>query len=157
MSKITSKNFQESLNGIVTLFATVREKIQGLLVFAMEQASQGNYTYINLLIANAGKLKGISMNGIQQYIEKHNDVELVSEAGIRKFSNKKTKGFEFVAPTTPWYEDNNAGAVVIVDLDASIKTMITRLTGVVDGKNSLKEGQEMAKVAKVLKALKAVA
>ena len=157
MSKINSKNFDAALTTVIGLFATVREQIQGLLDFAMVQASKGNYTYINILIAAGGKLKGISMNGIQQYVEKYCDVQLVSESGVRKFSNKKTKGFKFVAPTTPWYEDNNAGAVTVVDLDSTLKSLITRLTGVVDGKNKLKEGQDVAKVSKVLKALKAVA
>ena len=131
MSKITSKNFNDSLTAVIGLFATVREKIQALLEFAMLQASQGNYTYINMLIANAGKLKGISMNGIQMYVEKHCDVVLESKAGVRAFTNKKTKGFSFVAPTTPWYEDNNAGAVVIVDLDQAVKSLITKLSSVV--------------------------
>ena len=157
MSKITSKNFNAALNNIVSLFATVREQIQELLEFGMLQASNGNYTYINLLIANAGKLKGISMNGIQQYVERHCDVELVSESGVRRFSNKNTEGFEYSAPTEHWYNDNNAGALVIVDLDASIKSLITRLTGVVDGKNQLKEGQSIDDVKKTLTALKAAA
>jgi hypothetical protein len=157
MSKITSTNFAAQLLSVSTAFGTIRDNIQSLLEFSMVQASKDNYTYINMIVQNAGKLKGISMDGIKTYIEKHCDVKLESEAGVRKFANKQTEGFVFVAPKATWWEDNDKGGLKVVDLDRAVQSLINSLTGVVDGKKDLKEGHSIDEVKKVLAGLKKLA
>lgn len=149
--KVTAKSFAKQLEETGGLFGTVRERIQALLLFALQQYANGNFTYINAIIQSKA-LKGIAMNGVQKYIESYADVQLVSEGGVKVFKSKKTRAFKFVMPTDTWYEHNNAGDPVAIDVDKAVTALLKRLQGGV-------EGTGKAKIAKgqLAKAKKAIA
>lgn len=159
MSKVTSKNFTPRLTKTCVSFGTVRDELNDLLAFSLDQYSKGNFTYITEIV-NVKTLKGIAMNSIVTFITAHADVKLEKgEAGAYKFVSKKTRSFKYVPPTVTWYEHNTDGeAKVIVPMTrlvAFIKTMEKALTG--DGKTTVakKDRKSGLKIVAGLKALTA--
>jgi len=102
MSKITAKTWTPRLNKAVVNHSLQRLDVQELCIFAMTQAANGNYTYINNVM-NAD-FKGADQKAQQNYFEAHCDVTLGRDDGKFAFTNNKTKGFKYVAPEKTWWE-----------------------------------------------------
>lgn len=130
-AEVTAKNFHTILTSQVAAFGRFRDRMQDLLDFALVQASNGNYTYINAVI-NA-KLTGVDRRAVQKYIEDHCDVQLVSEDKAFKFKSKKTKGFKYVAPEKSWFEYAPTAEPKPVMPVESIMSQIKRLHSAIKG------------------------
>lgn len=130
-AEITAKNFTQVLTSQVNAFGRFRDRLQDLLDFALVQASNGNYTYINAIV-NA-KLTGVDRRAVQIAIEDHADVQLISEGGVLKFKSKQTKGFEFVPMNEPWYKYAPTAEPVPVHADQGVIAQIRRLRKALKG------------------------
>ena len=137
MSKVTSKNFSPRLVKVGGAFSTIRDELNTLLSFALDQYSKGNFTYITEIV-NVKTLKGIAMNSIVTFITAHADVKLEKgEAGVYKFVSKKTRGFKYAPPTKTWYEHNADGEPKVVVPVTMLNAFIKRLEGAIGGEGKL--------------------
>ena len=146
--QVTAKNFKTILAGQVRAFGSFRERMQDLLAFAMVQASNENYTYVNELVC--ANLKGANHQGIKRYIEDHCDLQLISENGVRKFKSKKTRGFKFVMPTVTWYDYDNSGEITVIEPETVVISLINRLNKAVGGEGKTKVAAGHVKEAKAI-------
>ncbi len=134
MAKITAKTFVALLREAVKAFGAVRDQIQRLCLFAMTQAGNGNFTYINGML-NAD-LKGADLRAIQHYFEDHCDVTLGKKDGKFAFTNNNTKGFKYAAPKKSWWDYKPTAAPQVIDPVAALIQAATRLDNAVKGKGS---------------------
>jgi hypothetical protein len=139
--EVTAKNFNTILTSQVNAFSRFRDRLQDLLDFALVQASNGNYTYINSIV-NA-KLTGVDRRAVQIAIEDHADVQLIREDGNFRFKSKKTKGFQFKPMAVAWYKYAPTAEPVPVHADQGVISQIRRLSKALkgDGKAYIEKGE----------------
>lgn len=150
MSKVNSKNFAKTLGLVVKQFGTFRANLQSLCDFAMSQAANGNYTYINAIM-NAD-LKGSDQRAVQRYFEDHCDVTLGRKDGKFAFSNNKTRGFKYKAPTKGWHEYKPTAAPSVIDPVEALLSAVTRITNAIEHKGSASIAKGKVQLAKQLAA-----
>ncbi len=113
MSKINTKTWNKTLAESIKLHGASRDLIQSLCLFAMTQAGNGNYTYINEMM-NAD-YKGADHRAMQKYFEDHCDVTLGRKDKTFAFTNNKTKDFNYVAATKTWWEYKPTAEPAVID------------------------------------------
>lgn len=131
---INSKTFAKHLQSVVSAYGTVRDNLQELFLFAMKQAGNGNYTYINDLM-NAD-LKGTDQRAGQKYIEDHCDVTLGKKDGKFAFTNNKSRGFKYVAPEKKWWEYKPTAQPQVIDPIAAVMATVNKLANAIEGKGT---------------------
>lgn len=78
----------------------LRETKQDFYLFAMKQASNGNFTFINHVATS--DLDGDDRRAVNQYFEDHCDVKW--DTSGKKYGNRNTKGFKYAEPEKKWWE-----------------------------------------------------
>ena len=148
MTKITSKNFNTELAAQVIQHKAGRDGIQVLCVFAMTQAGNGNYTYINAIM-NAD-FKGADQKAQQSYFEDHCDVTLGRKDGKFAFTNNKTHGFKYTAPTMTWWTYKPTAAPSVIDPIGLLLGAITKIENAANGKGQATLAKGKTAVAKAI-------
>ena len=148
MAKVTSKTFAKTLVAAVKNFGSFRDSLQDLCDFAMTQASNGNYTYINAIM-NAD-LKGADQRAVQKYFEDHCDVSLGRKDGKFAFTNNKSKGFKYKAPEKKWWDYKPTAAPQVIDPVAALIQAVNRITAAVEHKGSASIEKGKSTLAKKL-------
>lgn len=138
MTSVNEKTFSKVLNGVIKSAAGMRDNLQALIVFGLEQYSEHrNASYLSSVLNKCIGVKSIPTVTIKEYIKAHANIKWV------KLSDG-THGFKMaednpnvVMPEITWYDWKDAKHnKVTVDMDAmaQAKRLFTALT------KALKEG-----------------
>ena len=151
MAKVNSKNFSNELTKVVKSFGSFRNTLQALCDFAMKQAANGNYTYVNAVM-NAD-LKGADHRAVQKYFEDHCDITLGRKDGKFAFTNNKSRGFKYVAPKTKWWDYKPTAQPTVINPVQALMAAADRLTNAVEGKSNASIEKGKVALAKKLAAV----
>ncbi len=142
MSKITTKTWSKTLAESIKAHGTSRDLVQALCLFAMNQAGNENYTYINELM-NAD-YKGADQRAMQSYFEDHCDVTLGRKDKAFAFTNDQTKDFKYAAPTKTWWEYKPTAQPAIINPMMALLNAVKKIERGLNhtGGASIAKGQE---------------
>jgi len=145
MSTITAQNFDRMVNKIGTQGEALRELVQDLLVYALQQYAQPEGSHTNsltaVLTACVG-VKALPTKTIKAYIQAHANVSWrKSKDGVLRFG-KAGKTVEVTMPTVTWYDFSKAHqATEDKDMMLAVKSWINN-TQKLRETGKIKEGQE---------------
>lgn len=145
---ITTKNFNTKLSAVITSTKKMRENVQSLIGFGLEQyRDHGNASYLSSILNKCIGVKALPTVTLKDYIRDHANVNWTTLKDKTKGFKKNGKDVEVTMPTVVWYEwEGGKHNDVKTDLDvmARIKSLHTQLSKALAGNEGkkIKEGQE---------------
>lgn len=158
MSTITNvAQFNRGLGGLVRSAKAMRERVQGLVMYALcqaqsqEEGGHGNLSLLTDLLKKTKPLRTIRTGTLEAYIFAH--VANVSWQGagatkkiakVKAKKNEKPVSIEVTMPTGPWYDHDEEGMSQAKPKDplAMAMAMAKVLTKAIDDGN-VAEGKEL--------------